>query len=70
MVILEMTRISLHAMHEGFSLKGLFMRDIESIKTLLETSVYNKPYLSCEEQLVLLEYRGVRIENKNLLWNN
>ena len=45
MVILEMTRISLHAMHEGFSLKGLFMRDIESIKTLLETSVYNKPYL-------------------------
>ena len=46
MVILEMTRISLHAMHEGFSLKGLFMRDIESIKTLLETSVYNKPYLS------------------------
>ena len=40
------------------------MRDIESIKTLLETSVYNKPYLSCEEQLVLLEYRGVRIENK------
>ena len=37
MVILEMTRISLHAaMHEA-----LFMRDIESIKTLLETSVYN-----------------------------
>ena len=46
------------------------MRDIESIKTLLETSIYNKPHLSCEEQLVLLEHRGVKIENKNLLWNN
>ena len=65
-----MTRKSLHAMHEGFSLKGLSMRDIESIKTLLETSIYNKPHLSCEEQLVLLEHRGVKIENKNLLWNN
>lgn len=53
-----------------FSLKGLSMRDIESIKTLLETSIYNKPHLSCEEQLVLLEHRGVKIENKNLLWNN
>ena len=40
------------------------MRDIESIKTLLETSIYNKPHLSCEEQLVLLEHRGVKIENK------
>lgn len=40
------------------------MRDIEAIKTLLDTSNYKKPYLSCEDQLILLEYRGVKIENK------
>ncbi|MCG9802501.1 hypothetical protein LHK26_12235 [Staphylococcus argenteus] len=46
--------------------RKLFVRDTEAIKILIETSSYKKPYLSCEEQLILLEYRGVKIENKKI----
>nr|WP_241668091.1 Abi family protein [Staphylococcus aureus] len=51
-------------MRAFFVERKLFVRDIEAIKILIETSSYKKPYLSCEEQLILLEYRGVKIENK------
>ncbi|MFI3545119.1 Abi family protein [Mammaliicoccus sciuri] len=40
------------------------MRNIKSIKTLLATSIYKKPYLSCEEQLILLKDRGIKIDNE------
>ncbi|HEC2171669.1 TPA: Abi family protein [Staphylococcus delphini] len=42
------------------------MRNIEAIKTLLKTSKYSKPYLSCEEQLTLLKSRGIFIEDEEL----
>lgn len=42
------------------------MRNIEAIKTLLDTSKYSKPYLSYEEQLLLLKDRGIKIEDEKL----
>lgn len=44
--------------------KDDIMRNIEAIKTLLKTSKYSKPYLSCEEQLTLLKSRGIFIEDE------
>jgi len=35
------------------------MRNIEAIETLINTSKYSKPYLSYEEQLLLLKHRGI-----------
>ncbi|EKS31572.1 Abi family protein [Staphylococcus epidermidis] len=40
------------------------MRNIEAIETLINTSKYSKPYLSYEEQLLLLKYRGIKIEDE------
>ena len=40
------------------------MRNIEAIETLINTSKYSKPYLSYEEQLLLLKHRGIKIEDE------
>lgn len=65
MVILEMTQINLHALHGGFCVeRNNVMRNIEAIETLINTSKYSKPYLSYEEQLLLLKHRGIKIEDE------
>ncbi|MGC9629366.1 hypothetical protein ACO2FL_00215 [Staphylococcus epidermidis] len=66
MVILEMTQINLHALHGGFFCveRNNVMRNIEAIETLINTSKYSKPYLSYEEQLLLLKHRGIKIEDE------
>ena len=65
MVIPEMTQINLHALHGGFCVeRNIIMRNIEAIKTRLDTSKYSKPYLNCEEQLLLLKDRGIKIEDE------
>ncbi|KAA1039477.1 Abi family protein [Macrococcus equipercicus] len=40
------------------------MRKIAEIKSYLNQSEYSKPYLSCDDQLVLLEDRGLIIQDK------
>ena len=65
MVILEMTRKSLHAMHEGFFVVG--ENSIERYKchkTYLKLSPESKPYLSCKEQIILLKDRGLIIDDE------
>nr|WP_263314416.1 Abi family protein [Mammaliicoccus sp. Marseille-Q6498] len=39
------------------------MRNIKEIKNYLENSPYSKPYLSCNEQLILLKDRGLIIDD-------
>lgn len=66
MVILEMTQINLHAFAWRFFCveRNNVMRNIEAIETLINTSKYSKPYLSYEEQLLLLKHRGIKIEDE------